>query len=176
MSRSKTALVHLNTPFSETLSLLILRINHYAHAGICPHIPAGCALVSYSKTSPDSETDIIYKLIQMSDMKNLTPTGTKGATWMNVSVEPHFVQLCPIDCDAHRSLWKQHGNLDFLSPTNKDSSACFEMWTGYWFWCIFRVLYKDFSLTSFSRCPLLLCICFLWVVQRICTAGALMKE
>ncbi len=29
---------------------------------------------------PDSEMDIIYKLIQMLDMKNLTPTGTKGVT------------------------------------------------------------------------------------------------
>lgn len=26
----------------------------------------------------DSETDIIYKVIQMSDMKSLTPTGTQG--------------------------------------------------------------------------------------------------
>lgn len=26
----------------------------------------------------DSETDIIYKLIQMSDIKSLTPTGTEG--------------------------------------------------------------------------------------------------
>lgn len=38
--------------------------------------------------SSDSETDIIYKLIPMSDMKSLTPTGTEGAAWMKLSVEP----------------------------------------------------------------------------------------
>lgn len=62
---------------------------------------------------PDSEADIIYKQIQMSDMKSLTPTGSKGVAWMELSVESDSVQLCPIYCDAHRSLWKQHANLDF---------------------------------------------------------------
>lgn len=75
---SRTASVHHNIPFLETLSILILRINHHACVGICSYIPAGSGWVSYSNAPPDSETDIIYKLIQMSDMKSLTPTGTEG--------------------------------------------------------------------------------------------------
>lgn len=77
MSKSKAALVLLNIPFS--VSILILRINHQACAGICSRIPAGSAPVSGIQTLPSrSETDIIYKLIQMSDIKSLTPTGTEG--------------------------------------------------------------------------------------------------
>lgn len=51
MSRSKTALVHLNMPFLENLSILILRINHHACVGICLDIPAESFLVSYSNAS-----------------------------------------------------------------------------------------------------------------------------
>lgn len=119
MSKSKAALVLLNIPFSGSLSILILRINHQACAGICSRIPAGSAPVSGIQTLPSrSETDIIYKLIQMSDMKSLTPTGTEGVAWMKQSVEPDSVRLCPIYCDAHRPLWKQHANLDFFSQHN----------------------------------------------------------
>lgn len=69
MSMSETALVYVNIPFSETLSILILRINHHACVGICPYIPAGCALVSYSNVVPwqrngyylQTDTDVRYE-------------------------------------------------------------------------------------------------------------------
>lgn len=74
------SLVLLNISFLETLSILILRINHGACVGVRSYIPAEAAPVSGIQMLPsDSETDIIYKLIQMSDMKSLTPTGTEGA-------------------------------------------------------------------------------------------------
>ncbi len=49
MSRPKTALVHLNIPFLETLSILILRINHHAcwhlslhSCRVCPGVVFKC--------------------------------------------------------------------------------------------------------------------------------------
>lgn len=113
MSRSRTALVHLNISFLETLAILILRINHHACIGISSCIPAESALVSYSNASLwqwtgyylQTDTDVRYE--------SLTPTGTRGAAWMKLSIEPDSVQPCPIYSDAHRSLWKQLANLDF---------------------------------------------------------------
>lgn len=69
MSRSETALVHLNIPFLETLAILILRINHPACVGICSYIPAGSAPVSYSNACPrqwngyylQTDTDVRYE-------------------------------------------------------------------------------------------------------------------
>lgn len=79
MSKPEADLVLLNIPFSGTLSILILRISHQACVGICSRIPAGSAPVSGTRMLPShSETDIIYKLIQMSDMRRLTPTGALG--------------------------------------------------------------------------------------------------
>lgn len=83
---------------------------------VLAYAPAFLPILPWSRIQmlpSDSETDIIYKLIQMSDMKSLTPTGTKGVAWMKLSMEPGSVQLRPIYCDARRSLWKQHANLDF---------------------------------------------------------------
>lgn len=69
VSRSKTALVHHNIQFLETLSLLILRKNLHACVGICRCIPAASALVSYSNASPwqwngyylQTDTDVRYE-------------------------------------------------------------------------------------------------------------------
>ena len=69
MSRSKTGLVLPNIPFLETLSILILRINHHAYVGICSYIPAESPLVSYSNASLwqwngyylQSDTDVRYE-------------------------------------------------------------------------------------------------------------------
>lgn len=54
----------------------------------------------------DSEMDIIYKLMEMSDMKSPTPTGMEGAARIKVVVGLDSVQLCPIYCDAHRFFMK----------------------------------------------------------------------
>lgn len=69
MSRSKTALELLNIPFLETLSILILGINHHARVGFCSNIPAEHG-VGYSDASPlagengyylQSDTDVRYE-------------------------------------------------------------------------------------------------------------------
>lgn len=112
MSRSKTALVPLNIPFLETLSIPILRINHHASAGICSHIPAESARVSYSNISLhqwnryylQTNTDVRYR--------SLAPTGTGDAAWMKLSLQPDSVCIC---CDVH--FMKEHDNPDFIFST-----------------------------------------------------------
>lgn len=172
MSRSKIAFLHLNIPFLETPYYLNtwkkITMHMLASASTFLLVLPRCHV---QMLPSDSETDIIYKLIQMSDMKSLTPTGMEGAAWIKVLLEPDSVQLCPIYCDAHRSLWKQHANLDFPLLYERGLLSTFwELWTGLSCGCIL-----GFSLTSLSRCLFVLCICFLWVVRHICTAGALMQ-
>lgn len=105
--------------------------------------------VVFKRFPSDSETDIIYKLIQMSDMKSLTPTDTEGVAWMKLSVKSDSVQLCPICCDAHRSLWKQHANLDFpFFYERAPLSTFWELLSGWRCGCIFGVLYEDFFFFS----------------------------
>lgn len=132
MSRSKTALVHLNIPFLETLSILILRINHHACVGICSCIPAESALVSCSNASLrqwngyylQTDTDVRYeKVLHLQAPKELHEWNGR---WSQTTV-----QVRPIYCDAHRSLWKQHANLDFPSSYERGLLSTFwELWSG----------------------------------------------
>lgn len=173
MSRSLTALVPLNIPFLETLSIPILGINHHASAGICSHIPAESARVSYSNISLhqwnryylQTNTDVRYR--------SLAPTGTEDAAWMKLSLEPDSVWLYAICCDVHKSLWKS--TLTQISCSPRTSTFRF------FFFCELLENVKLSLGTCFKRLwadvpPPVLCICFLWIVQHICTAGAFVRE